>query len=141
MPQRNLSESIPELGINRKLGVGPGISTTIVSINTPDVWGLAELIVREFEKYHAKKMKSIWMPYLRKRRQGSDRHALAQEGDLRSSGFRLSLTFPVFYDERLERDDDVHQKLVQHCSSLFESQKNITRFQKLYPEFVVATAI
>lgn len=140
---KRLSELTPDLDINKHVvsnGILP-IAKKIVSIDTPDIWGVADLIIREFEKYYKQQMKNIWLPYMTKRREGTDRHALAQEGDLRESGFRLSLTFPIFYDVSFDRDDSLQQKLEQHCPDVFKDPKCLYTFQKKYPEFVVAKSI
>ena len=136
-----LSEQIPELGINKKLGSGPGIKTRQAHINTPDEWGVAELIVRAFESYYKDKMKRVWGPYIKNRREASDQDALAMEGELRQAGFRQSLTFPIFHDAVFNRDDSLQQKLEMHCPEIFKNQRKLRKFQKLYPEFVVATRI
>ena len=138
-----LSDRIPELDINKHLTASAGmpVATKIVQIDTPDEWGLAEFIVREFEKYYKRQMRNVWKPYIRNRREGSDDHALALEGDLRQSGVRQSLTFPIFHDALYDRDDSLHQKLEQHCPDIFKDPRKLLKFQKKYPEFVVAKSV
>lgn len=140
---KRLSEFIPELGVNshvQDVGILP-IAKAIVQIDTPDEWGVAEMIIREFERYYKDKMSRVWMPYIRNRRDRSDSHALALEGDLRVAGFRQSLTFPIFHDDQFDRDDSLQQKLEQHCPDIFQNERKLRKFQKKYPEFVVATSI
>ena len=136
-----LSEHIPELGINKKLGTGTGIATKIVKIDTPDEWGVIHLIITEFEKYYRDRMKRVWMPYIMSRRERSDAHALALEGDLREAGFRQSLTFPIFHDDVYDRDDSLQQKLEPYTANIFNNPRDLLKFQRLYPEFVVASKI
>lgn len=129
----------PELNINKQAKAEShlrAIATKRVEVNSLDWKGLTQLIVGAFEDHYKEKMRKDWIPQMRRRRDNSDKYALAQEGELRQAGFRVQLSLPTFH--RLDgKTDSLSVILEREVPDIFKDKNKLSWFMKEYPEFVV----